>query len=447
MNISSGIIKKVVSYVNVLAFLSELMEEKSDNAEWIEALDSTKNFIAENEIFYIFLKHLYSELMSYKVQTSHGKFSFTDIQDGNYFGKIKQLQLSLPLQDQVENFKLSDFQLKALNHVMNSTLNAKINMEISNSIGVIIKGNFIKFSDFLDEKGEISDNYLSDNSFTIFALDTIFIDRDLNVAGLNLSIIAPKWIISCDRIINLDGAPGKSHDKSQADDGCDGLPGLPGRSAGNFFAVGKTFDCIEKLNVTANGGMGGPGQKGGKGRDGKDGNDGERGGNGGAGGVGGSKGVVKIIALQQKTQLSNMEQSSDGAEGLHREGGEGGEAGENEIKDDAGNLGNLEDLGKIITPVALKSPAAATVLGVFALFAKGYSSTISKLTQKDKGKPGPKGDSGKNTEGRLLSKKKDFQNTTSTMQVYKKYLNENINDPYKHNLLEDFLNELEHQIV
>lgn len=207
----------------------------------------------------------------------------------------------------------------------------------------------------------------------IQALHTVSIDESLEsevFAGINVSIIAPKWEIRNDRTINLSGKANTTTFSSRATDGSswgdhgtDGSPGAPGGNAGHFFGIGLAFSGIDGLTINANGGQGGPGQVGGNGHRGANGadahpkndyefikslrneptgwdhvqwprdgnqnqllkNDGKPGavggnaGRGGAGGTGGLPGSIEVFSLNKaitvKTSAQNGAAGNDGLAG------------------------------------------------------------------------------------------------------------------------------------
>lgn len=106
----------------------------------------------------------------------------------------------------------------------------------------------------------------------INALDTFFIDDDLNKTGNSvlLSIIAPKWEVIDKRKIILDGPSAQQVKWDYAPSGIgkfkDGKPGKPGGSAGSFLGIGSEIINGTNLEIHVNGGIGCPGQYGGNGK-------------------------------------------------------------------------------------------------------------------------------------------------------------------------------------
>lgn len=287
-------------------------------------------------------------------------------------------------------------------------------------------------------------------ALTIFASDTVHIDRDLNVTRLNLSIVAPNWVIMGDRKINLDGAPGKPHSDIQADDYIEGLPGLPGGAAGNFFGVGETFTCIEKLTISACGGRGGPGQIGGRGHDGKNGEDGvfegdsgkmgEKGKDGGAGGLGGNDGEIIFYCLNQESKLPKQI-SNQGEIG---EGGRGGEGGDGGIKGKKGFMGKF---GKgLVAGVRIVSISpfyvAANLLGAERVAKSIEKSENEFLDAEEKQPTGNIGKTGGNTKKQLKCEKNFAQSHTVVLQSFKEFVEKEEDDMFQGHSRKKFLAEL-----
>ncbi|CAL8092059.1 unnamed protein product [Orchesella dallaii] len=157
---------------------------------------------------------------------------------------------------------------------------------------VVIKGRFVKFSDFLTDDDQFTfpcRNGLKE--LQIFASETVFIDKDILARGkeLHLSILAPKWEVVAQgqvgqkRLISLDGRHGASFENNpraySGDDygksGKDGEPGQPGENGGTLFGLYHELVNSHLLKISVDGGDGGAGQHGGHGYRGRDGRNGE----------------------------------------------------------------------------------------------------------------------------------------------------------------------------
>ena len=114
----------------------------------------------------------------------------------------------------------------------------------------------------------------------VYSLNSLFIDSDVSLPGINLTLLSPKWCVVGKRTISLKGNDGNAHDPEKADNGVysspgsDGLPGKPGQSGGNFYGKGADFISLNSLAINVSGGKGGPGQDGGNGGVGYNGKDG-----------------------------------------------------------------------------------------------------------------------------------------------------------------------------
>lgn len=123
-----------------------------------------------------------------------------------------------------------------------------------------------------------------------WSLNTIFIDKDLTLPSVSISMLAPAMKVNGNKVIDLSGSPGTSYNTSalkgtpgtsttKGGKGSDGSPGGHGGHGGNSYAkagIGN-FENFDHLQIKTNGGDGGNGQKGGrggKGASGKEGNEG-----------------------------------------------------------------------------------------------------------------------------------------------------------------------------
>lgn len=154
-----------------------------------------------------------------------------------------------------------------------------------------IKGYFIKTS----QVDSIINKYTGIKNIEINALHTIEIDNDLashnpkcagKLHGVNLTMISPCINVIGNRTIDLSGKDGAAHQSAAANGnghdstgngtrGADGLPGLPGQSAGNLLVISDKIIGLDNLEAKLNGGNGGAGQTGGNGVNGHEGRDAE----------------------------------------------------------------------------------------------------------------------------------------------------------------------------
>ncbi|XP_075213648.1 uncharacterized protein LOC142319860 [Lycorma delicatula] len=215
-------------------------------------------------------------------------------------------------------------------------------------------------------KDIISEECVNASNIKIYAINTIYIDYNLNsdyLKGKSLIIIAPVWYIVGKRHISLDGSDGgppmvKAKFSKTGSNGKNGMPG------GTFFGGGETFINSENLIISACGGDGQDGQDGGDGFNGKDGENGRKencvtvnhkgeddivyvrnhtwciakaelgevggdSGIGGNGGFGGMKGSVKLYNYgHQDHNISIVvEDGKNGIDGIDGIPGKGGKSG------------------------------------------------------------------------------------------------------------------------
>ena len=277
--------------------------------------------------------------------------------------------------DWLEQFKLRDSLLVWSNYF--KTMTAAADLKVENG-KMTLCGYFPKTSQIIKALKQ----YSGIQEIEILAHHTVTIDENLDgeqLQGVNVAIVAPKWVIRENRTINLTGKNNRHRYERRAEDGNDngmegtnGDPGHPGANGGHFFGVGVKFSGIEQLKVISNGGKGSDGQDGGNGRDGANGADGNplsdfihstddvrneaklksygwdhyegpgetgnnhwdttltndgklgqvggRGGMGGAGGVGGRPGTIRFISLLDAKKTPNVTNNAG-------EEGEGGAAG------------------------------------------------------------------------------------------------------------------------
>ncbi|CAG8786622.1 29223_t:CDS:2 [Gigaspora margarita] len=224
--------------------------------------------------------------------------------------------------------KSESFEIKGNTNSWYNYISELINeLEILTSIKVYNQGNILTLEGVIigteDLVIAMNDQELSE--INIFSLNSLFIDKDINAPGINLTMISPQWRVIGKRIINLKGNSGFSHKPNKANDGIpstkdeqinndneklindeqinnddeklindekinyntsdkisfideqningeDGLPGLPGYCGGNFYGKGNTFFNLSSLTINVSGGDGGQGQDGGNGANGLDGN-------------------------------------------------------------------------------------------------------------------------------------------------------------------------------
>lgn len=366
--------------LNFLQILTKRQLVSNGIENWKALLILTEEYFLNSINWYTFLRNMYAQLSNYDTQLHKNKFISINTVSSNNFNHFlaEAEQYDIEGLNAVRDVELTEIRLMDLNEAVRITIKNGINPSCSDN-KLIIKAEFIKFSDFISTNDVLRFNCDSViTSITIFALNTVFIDRDFLAVGKNLqlTIIAPKWEIIGTRKIVLDGKSSEHSKKEKAqsgvkagDNGLNGDPGSPGGSAGSFIGIGEHFFNVGNLKISANGGNGGPGQDGGDGRDGKQGENvncpnskarvenerymiavmynqftgaenvygtpggrGGNGGNGGKGGVGGKSGHIKIFYISNepiKTKIITFtDTGNDGDPGSGGNSGKGGRNGD-----------------------------------------------------------------------------------------------------------------------
>lgn len=195
-----------------------------------------------------------------------------------------------------------------------------------------ISGTFVRLSKLARA------SFLGCEKIYIWALDTIYFDDDLKLAGTQATVIivAPRWVVVDRREIDLDGANGRDGQQVSVwehlqslmpgSTGIDGYPGEHGGPSGQLLGVGMEFVNASNLWVHGRGGSGGSG------RDGMDGTSsgwlpflsGGRGGDGGAAGLGGEAGRVAIFGSGGSRDTGIGVTVGEGRRGQDGRGGRGG---------------------------------------------------------------------------------------------------------------------------
>lgn len=292
-------LKNIENKESNLKFLQLVSGQKTlKKTEWVRGISHLIEFIQVSQKWYYFLIHLYSMLSDYAVQKNISAFDVTNLieqcsttdLDDHRFSKSKLFKELLQLINnnvkglrletifgESEDVFLTGKKLKALQNVLNYTLNHKTIKENPFPGRLVIKGEYIKLNEFLDESFEENITFIE-----IHAKNKIFIDKDVDKTGTKLQFcfISPVWEIIGDRKIVLDGSAGLGQEKTnvklpfyEKGRGRDGKPGKAGGPAGNFLGI--VGDVVGgHLYISANGGKGGPGQDGERGADAKPGQDG-----------------------------------------------------------------------------------------------------------------------------------------------------------------------------
>ncbi|MEW9824903.1 MAG: hypothetical protein AB2992_07200 (plasmid) [Candidatus Symbiodolus clandestinus] len=509
-------------YLEFLKFLNNGTLDTWSSA-WFDPFNNTEKYLADSEAWYKFLGDLYARFSKFSIQKDVYKYNVANINDWGHQHRVQGIKITkdtfrkflekieqhdiaeysdiikdiddkkikLFLEDEflakakqeydiIRNIEVTESRLQILNHVLKLTLDYKIDTRCPELDRLIIRGDYIKFSDFIGADGKIVDlcrNGVVLSAVDVFALNAIFIDKDLQEIGsrLQVSIVAPRWQVIGARTINLDGAPGIPY-PSKAEDGrypggsgSDGLPGLPGGAAGNFLGIGKEFIYSRHLNltITTNGGQGGPGQQGGNGAAGGQGElatkDDRRfkriefgkdrvhyphrkdiaynifygrpggsgnGGNGGVGGSGGINGSIKILKLDGISNAKGIMMSNLlGNSGIGGQGGDPGEVGIN---------------GNSIISMHCYEERVVGIKSYHDWCGPTFTLECSNGRESAKGSKGHDSDnySGKKAPEEVRA----FQSIFYVVSNYKNYLRENLKDNFKKHDLMQFINQLDSNV-
>ncbi|GFQ91982.1 uncharacterized protein TNCT_143661 [Trichonephila clavata] len=297
--------------ITVLSKYIELLQIVSDEdlnislTAWVSPFKDLISYLDKSEKWYKFLNDLYIKFSEYKIQKDRQVYNVANLEDWGKTGKAQGLAITtstfqtflnklkdydLAEYDNVKGFAVTEQQIEELNQVLTLTLKHKTEIQCSEPY-VFIKGDYINIEEITNEMDKVDFDGSCKDRFTVlesgkfkfihvFALKSIFVDRDISYPGIKLPItfIAPKWEIVETKKIDLSGTEGKSHSDFKAKDGTyskrngeNGIPGNPGGSGGAFFGIAERIVNGESLTISANGGGGGSGQGGGYGYKGSDG--------------------------------------------------------------------------------------------------------------------------------------------------------------------------------
>ncbi|CAL1260783.1 unnamed protein product [Larinioides sclopetarius] len=281
-------------------FLHFLSEKSLDNGSstWWKGFQEVSDIVHDSKKWYGFLSDLNIKFSEYntqierkkyidflKHQTESDVFQETNITPINFEIFLRKMRnLNVMEYDNIMNVSLTESRLKELNQLINFKLKHDITIQCSDT-HMFVKGDFVSLQEVRsrllnhnDKKCKEFKYYGPPRKFVnIFALNTLFIDRDieLQASKMQLIYISPRWEIIGKRVINLNGYDSSKHISTRArdsykpgSDGDHGNPGKPGGSGGIFFGIGAAFVNGDNLTITANGGDGGPGQNGGNGSEG-----------------------------------------------------------------------------------------------------------------------------------------------------------------------------------
>lgn len=226
----------------------------------------SQNNQADNSNWHKFLFEVFNFFASYEVQKDVTIYNVANLSDWVESNKPQGLQINetnffeftklLPnITAPVAPYSLS--KLNELNDIINITLKSPPQFRCQGD-SMTVKGNFIKSSD-LQPSACSSDSV---SKLNVFALNTFFVDDDLNLNGYEeLNIVADKWEILRSTLFNLNGLDGEEQAPPNAE-GRTGESGKAGTNAGNFFGSANKIINGHLLRVSLNGGQGANGQDG-----------------------------------------------------------------------------------------------------------------------------------------------------------------------------------------
>ncbi|GFS38772.1 uncharacterized protein NPIL_616941 [Nephila pilipes] len=290
-----------------LEFL-EIVSDKKLNifvSAWVSPFNDVISYLDRSEKWYEFLNALYTKFSEYEIQKNRQAYNVANLEDWGKTGKAQGIAITkssfhvflnklkdynLEQYEKMKDIALTELQIEEVNQILTLTLKHKPKIQCVEPY-VFIKGDYITVEEITKEviQADIDDKckdlltVLESGKFKfihVFALKSIFIDKDVSYPGLKLPItfIAPKWEIIGTKEINLNGCEGKPHSEPNAKAGTyskrngeNGAPGKPGGSGGVFFGIAEKIVNDRSLTITVNGGSGGTGQRGGNGYEGKNG--------------------------------------------------------------------------------------------------------------------------------------------------------------------------------
>lgn len=243
------------------------------------SFERTKAYMGESNTWYAFLIQLHAILSEYRIQKDIKQyseevaklmvqFSIEEYEEKNiddtYLEKFLD-HIDTDIYNQVKNMTVNIYKLNAIKEVLDQTMNSHNKYQCSNE-KLIIFGYFVWISQVVDIECMKQAKLIE-----IYAMNTVFVDTDIDKTGKNAQIIivATTWFVDGYRKIILNGVAGEAHDSNEIDSfsvSVNGKPGKPGGSAGNFIGIGNKFYTEDQLEIHVNGGNGGPGQNGGKGK-------------------------------------------------------------------------------------------------------------------------------------------------------------------------------------
>lgn len=243
---SKKVFTDILEKYNLINFLQLVADQKykSKPLEWSRPLYQVEDSLQHKKYWHSFLVDLHDKSSIYKnynhvrnnlLKNRSKRNIVNDYNTGevlevvenfdvDFYNKVKDLPVDLKRQRELRT--IVDVILKE------STFECKNRNELE------ARGTYIKLSDVLTVAHHRNVCMQSLKSLKVFALDTVFIDADFEAAGeFSMYIVAPRWEVVGTRKIKLVGKDANEHSSRKAHLAKDGMPGLPGGSAGNFIGI------------------------------------------------------------------------------------------------------------------------------------------------------------------------------------------------------------------
>lgn len=257
------------------------------------AFNRWKQYFEHLKIWYEFIRELRDQLAIYTVQQNKSvvnvpfmKVYIIGDDDDTVGPHIIELQTPLSYlangssvdRDAIENVRVSRYMLKALQTVWSSAM-SEISIECPATVDnrIRVKGDFISIRHVM-ERIAIDDCWIKARQIDILALNTVFIDADIDKRddNVNFTIISPTWqiipaeqprqILLIGKNISEEWPVAQNGSVELERNGTNGKQGIRGGAGGNTLNIGHWFVNDEHLRIDVSGGKGGPGQIGGNGK-------------------------------------------------------------------------------------------------------------------------------------------------------------------------------------
>lgn len=253
-----------------------------------------KQYFEHLKIWYEFIRELRDRLAIYPVQQNKSvlnvpfmKVYIVGDDDDTVGPHIIELQTPLSYlandssidRDAIETVRVSRYMLKALQTVWSSAM-SEITIECPTAADnrLRVKGDFISIRQFNDKVSAMDDCWTKARQIDMFALNTIFIDADIDKRddNINFTIISPTWhiipaeqprqILLIGKNVSEEWPVAQNGSVTSERNGANGKQGIRGGAGGNVLNIGHWFVNDEHLRIDVSGGIGGPGQVGGNGK-------------------------------------------------------------------------------------------------------------------------------------------------------------------------------------